>query len=64
MGRIDTDEVHVEPSGWYAVQLRYAYLSADESDVDVVGEGGRRQTKLHQHSSRPWGGRCPALPIP
>jgi hypothetical protein len=36
MGRIDTDEVHVEPSGWYAVQLRYAYLSADESDVDLV----------------------------
>ena len=36
MGRIDTDEVHVEPSGWYAVQLRYAYLSADERDVDLV----------------------------
>jgi hypothetical protein len=36
MGRIDTDEVHVESSGWYAVQLRYAYLSADESDVDLV----------------------------
>jgi hypothetical protein len=36
MGRIDTDEVHVEPSGWFAVQLRYAYLSADESDVNLV----------------------------
>lgn len=36
MGRIDTDEVHVEPSGWYAVQLRYAYLSADESDVNLI----------------------------
>lgn len=36
MGRIDTDEVHVEPSGWFAVQLRYAYLSADESDVNLI----------------------------
>ena len=36
MGRIDTDEVNVEPSGWFAVQLRYAYLSADESDVELV----------------------------
>jgi hypothetical protein len=36
MGRIDTDEVQVEPSGWYAVQLRYAYLGADTSDVSLV----------------------------
>ena len=36
MGRIDTDEVQVEPSGWFAVQLRYAYLSVDESDVNLV----------------------------
>jgi hypothetical protein len=36
MGRIDTDEVQVEPSGWFAVQLRYGYLSGDAEVVSLV----------------------------
>jgi len=30
------DETVVEPSGWFAVQLRYAYLSGDPSAVSLV----------------------------
>jgi hypothetical protein len=30
------DEAVVEPSGWFAVQLRYAYLSGDPSAVSLV----------------------------
>ena len=30
------DEVTVEPSGWFAVQLRYAYLTGDPSEVSLV----------------------------
>ena len=28
------DAVHVEPSGWFAVQMRYAYLAGAESNSD------------------------------
>jgi Domain of unknown function (DUF4288) len=32
-----TDEnVVVEPSGWFAIQLRYAYLSGDPAEVTLV----------------------------
>ncbi|HEX5039483.1 MAG TPA: DUF4288 domain-containing protein [Candidatus Limnocylindria bacterium] len=31
-----TDETHVEPSGWFAVQLRYAYLAGDAERVTLV----------------------------
>jgi hypothetical protein len=30
------DEVNVEPSGWFAVQLRYAYLSGEEETPTMV----------------------------
>ncbi len=30
------DEAVVEPSGWFAVQLRYAYLSGERSEVSLV----------------------------
>jgi hypothetical protein len=30
------DETLVEPSGWYAVQLRYAYLAGEAETVTVV----------------------------
>lgn len=30
------DETVVEPSGWFAVQLRYAYLTGDASEVSLV----------------------------
>ena len=30
------DETTVEPSGWFAVQLRYAYLSGEPSEVSLV----------------------------
>ncbi|MGH2380037.1 MAG: DUF4288 domain-containing protein [Candidatus Limnocylindria bacterium] len=30
------DETGVEPSGWFAVQLRYAYLSGDAEAVTLV----------------------------
>lgn len=30
------DEASVEPSGWFAVQLRYAYLAGEEDRVTVV----------------------------
>ena len=31
-----SDETHVEPSGWFAVQLRYAYLAGDAERVTLV----------------------------
>jgi len=31
-----TDETVVEPSGWFAVQLRYAYLAGDTEEVTLV----------------------------
>ena len=35
--RVDTpDEVSVEPSGWFAVQLRYAYQSGDPGTTTLV----------------------------
>jgi hypothetical protein len=33
---LDGDEVVVEPSGWFAVQLRYAYLSGDPGEATLV----------------------------
>ncbi|HEX7196360.1 MAG TPA: DUF4288 domain-containing protein [Candidatus Limnocylindria bacterium] len=30
------DETQVEPSGWFAVQLRYAYLSGDAEKATLV----------------------------
>ena len=30
------DEVNVEPSGWYAVQLRYAYLAGEPESATMV----------------------------
>lgn len=30
------DDAFVEPSGWFAVQLRYAYLAGDDERVTVV----------------------------
>jgi hypothetical protein len=30
------EDVVVEPSGWFAVQLRYAYLTGDEDQVSLV----------------------------
>ncbi|HEX2767558.1 MAG TPA: DUF4288 domain-containing protein [Candidatus Limnocylindria bacterium] len=30
------DEVTVEPSGWFAVQLRYAYRTGDSGEVALV----------------------------
>jgi hypothetical protein len=30
------DEAVVEPSGWFAVQLRYAYMTGDPSAVSLV----------------------------
>jgi hypothetical protein len=30
------DEVHVEPSGWFAVQLRYAYLAGESGTPTMV----------------------------
>ena len=30
------DEVSVEPSGWFAVQLRYAYRTGDPGEVALV----------------------------
>ena len=36
MGRIDTDDVQAEPSGWFAVQLRYAYITNDADEVRLV----------------------------
>ena len=30
------DETQVEPSGWFAVQLRYAYLSGDAETATLV----------------------------
>ena len=30
------DETHVEPSGWFAVQLRYAYLAGSDSRATLV----------------------------
>ena len=30
------DEVNVEPSGWYAVQLRYAYLAGETETPTMV----------------------------
>jgi hypothetical protein len=30
------EDVIVEPSGWFAVQLRYAYLTGDEEVVSLV----------------------------
>ncbi|MGH2446012.1 MAG: DUF4288 domain-containing protein [Candidatus Limnocylindria bacterium] len=32
----DNDEAHVEPSGWFAVQLRYAYLAGDPPHATLV----------------------------
>lgn len=31
-----TDETFVEPSGWFAVQLRYAYLAGEAERVTLV----------------------------
>ncbi len=31
-----TDETQVEPSGWFAVQLRYAYLAGEPEEVTMV----------------------------
>jgi hypothetical protein len=33
---IDDEGAIVEPSGWFAVQLRYAYLSGDAGQVNLV----------------------------
>ena len=33
---VTTDEVAVEPSGWFAVQLRYAYQSGDADATTLV----------------------------
>ena len=33
---LDGDEVVVEPSGWFAVQLRYAYLTGDPGEATMV----------------------------
>lgn len=33
---MDSDDTLVEPSGWFAVQLRYAYLAGDEERATVV----------------------------
>jgi hypothetical protein len=30
------DSVAVEPSGWFAIQLRYAYLTGDPAEVTLV----------------------------
>jgi hypothetical protein len=30
------DSVAVEPSGWFAIQLRYAYLAGDPAEVTLV----------------------------
>jgi Domain of unknown function (DUF4288) len=30
------DQVNVEPSGWYAVQLRYAYLAGEPESATMV----------------------------
>jgi hypothetical protein len=32
----DADATTVEPSGWFAVQLRYAYLSGEPSEATLV----------------------------
>jgi hypothetical protein len=34
--RADADETVVEPSGWFAVQLRYAYQSGDPPQTTLV----------------------------
>ncbi len=33
---ITDEDVVVEPSGWFAIQLRYAYLSGDPAEVTLV----------------------------
>jgi hypothetical protein len=33
---ITDEDVVVEPSGWFAIQLRYAYLSGDPGEVTLV----------------------------
>jgi hypothetical protein len=33
---LDGDQVIVEPSGWFAVQLRYAYLTGDVAEATLV----------------------------
>ena len=35
-GSVALDESIVEPSGWFAVQLRYGYLSGDPGTVTLV----------------------------
>lgn len=35
-GETAVDETVVEPSGWFAVQLRYGYLSGDPAAVTLV----------------------------
>jgi hypothetical protein len=35
-GSVVLDESHVEPSGWFAVQLRYAYLAGDPEVATLV----------------------------
>ena len=33
---VPVDEAIVEPSGWFAVQLRYAYLAAEDGEASLV----------------------------
>jgi hypothetical protein len=33
---ITDEDVVVEPSGWFAIQLRYAYLAGDPAEVTLV----------------------------
>ncbi|MDQ4036100.1 MAG: DUF4288 domain-containing protein [Chloroflexota bacterium] len=35
-GSSTADETQVEPSGWFAVQLRYAYLSGDAEAATLI----------------------------
>jgi hypothetical protein len=35
-GSFTADETQVEPSGWFAVQLRYAYLSGDAEVATLI----------------------------
>lgn len=51
MTRTDPDEVAVESSGWFAVQLRYAYLAADDTatlveDRVILVDGEDEETAL------------------
>ena len=35
-GSLTVDETQVEPSGWFAVQLRYAYLSGEPEAATLI----------------------------